>query len=115
MEIRGVELKNFNINLIRANCPLIIMPNDLSPTFASGVAYSDTITFTNATGVTLTGLPSGITYTSTVSYPNVSVTVSGTPTTQGQSFTITANATNSGDGLCTTVTDSAVLVSGTVS
>jgi hypothetical protein len=115
MEIRGFELRNFNIKLIRASCPLITMPNDLSPNFSSGVAYTDTIVFTNATSATLTGLPTGITYSTTANYPNLSVTVSGTPVTQGQSFTITANVTNSGDGLCNPVVDSSVLASGSVS
>jgi hypothetical protein len=85
-----------------------------STQFQKSVAYSGSVTITNATSATITGLPTGITSTGAANGANYILTLSGTPTISIESYTILVDATNSGS-TCSTNTSRRTVLTGTVS
>jgi len=83
--------------------------------FTVNVPVTGTITVTNATYATVTGLPTGVTVASTtVSGNDLIITLQGTPTVQGESYNIQVSATNACGGGLTTTTKTGGAGSGTV-
>lgn len=82
--------------------------------FTIGQTYSGTITITNATSATITGLPTGIAFSGAPSGSNYIYTLFNSPSSGGQSYDIMVTATNTGSN-CTSVTTAAQSVAtGTV-
>jgi hypothetical protein len=76
-------------------CPTPTVGSISNTNFYKGSSYSGTITVTNATSASVTGLPAGIGAGSSVSGSNVIITLSGTPTgNAGTSFTLQITSTN---------------------
>jgi hypothetical protein len=99
---------NISINA-QGSCVAPTFSTLSSTSFKPGVEYSGTITVSNATSVTVSGLPSGLSSSASPSGAfNQIITISGKPTvsTRGQSFTITVNATNACGGGSITSTSS---------
>ena len=85
-----------------SSCPTPSVDTALTPlTATEGTAYSGSFKIKNATGVTVSGLPAGLTATPTQNGVDVDVAVSGTPTENG-TFAISVDATNACGGGMTT-------------
>jgi hypothetical protein len=75
------------------SCPAPVVSQTLTPTaLTQGQAYSGTITVSNATSVSVIGLPAGLTVTGFVPATGV-VSISGTPTAAGTN-SLSVDATN---------------------
>jgi hypothetical protein len=85
------------------------------PTFTAGTPYTGTITVNNATSATVTGLPTGVTVTSTTpSGTDLIINLGGTPTIAGEAFNIQVAATNACGGGLTTSSNTGNAGTGTV-
>ena len=112
MEIKSITLSNIEIRSMAPPCTSPVIPT-VDFTFVSGLQFYSTFTVYNATSATLSGLPTGITANTTQAGTDLIVTLSGTPNTTGQSFTMNVTATSSGV-YCLANTQTATIETGTV-
>jgi hypothetical protein len=92
-------------------CPTPAVVTGLTPTTVQvGVAYSGSVTVSNATGATLNGLPAGLT---AGALSGTTIPVTGTPTTAG-AYSVTADLTNACGTGSTTVANAQPAGSGAV-
>jgi hypothetical protein len=97
MEIKGFSLSNMNISAIPPYCATPeFPPTGLSAPFYAGLEYYQEYLIANTTTVTVTGLPTGVTYSTTQEGDSVRLTFTGVPTTGSQAITMNANAISSG-------------------
>ena len=80
--------------IVTISAPTLVITPSTTWSAVQGANYSQTLTWSGGnapyTAITVTGLPSGLTYTTSTT----SATISGTPTQNG-SFSVTASATDS--------------------
>lgn len=101
MEIRAMSLSNIKISAVPPQCPTPAFPvGGLSAPFYYDLEYYQEYLVGNVTSVTVTGLPTGVSYSTAVDGNYIRLTVTGVPTVNNQAVSISANGVSEGGGYC---------------